>query len=173
MDLIFLHGPLAAGKLTVARELAARTGYALFHNHLVVDAVLAVFPFGSPDFIRLRERYWLDMFEAAARTGRSLVFTFAPEPTVAPDFPERVARLVETKGGRILFVALTLDGAEQERRIANEDRAAFQKLRSVELLRELRVQSAAVPSVMPQPVLTIDTGSVEPAEAAARIAAIL
>ncbi|MFD2498935.1 hypothetical protein ACFSTI_08890 [Rhizorhabdus histidinilytica] len=49
MQLVFLHGPVAAGKLTVARLVAERTGIALFHNHLVVDAVAAVFPFGSPD----------------------------------------------------------------------------------------------------------------------------
>ena len=56
MILVFLYGPVASGKLTIARELAARTGFALFHNHLVVDAVMAVFPFGSESFVRLRER---------------------------------------------------------------------------------------------------------------------
>lgn len=48
MRLVFIHGPAASGKLTVAKELAALTGYPLFHNHLIVDALLAVFPFGSP-----------------------------------------------------------------------------------------------------------------------------
>ena len=52
MQLIFIYGQVAAGKLTVARALAARTGLALFHNHLVVDAVAAVFPFGSEEIGR-------------------------------------------------------------------------------------------------------------------------
>jgi hypothetical protein len=43
VQFIFIYGQLASGKLTVARELAARTGVALFHNHLVVDAVGSVF----------------------------------------------------------------------------------------------------------------------------------
>src|ERR1700751_4193719 len=47
MRLLFLYGPAASGKLTIARELATLTGFALFHNHLVVDAVAAAFPFGS------------------------------------------------------------------------------------------------------------------------------
>src|SRR5262245_61805419 len=55
MDLIFLHGPAASGKLTVARELVTLTGFRLFHNHLVVDALTAVFGFGTAPFIRLRE----------------------------------------------------------------------------------------------------------------------
>jgi cytidylate kinase len=38
MRLIFLHGPAASGKLTVARAIAARTGLPVFHNHLAVDA---------------------------------------------------------------------------------------------------------------------------------------
>src|SRR3546814_12818834 len=64
--LVFIHGAAASGKLTVARELAALTGLPLFHNHLVVDALLAVFPFGSPGFVLLRETMWMDVFRAAA-----------------------------------------------------------------------------------------------------------
>jgi hypothetical protein len=59
MKLLFLYGPVASGKLTIARELATLTGFALFHNHLVVDAVAAVFPFGSERFVKLREQFWL------------------------------------------------------------------------------------------------------------------
>jgi cytidylate kinase len=55
MDLVSIHGPVAAGKLTVARELSHLTGFRLFHNHLTVDAVAAVFDFGSEPFILLRE----------------------------------------------------------------------------------------------------------------------
>jgi hypothetical protein len=67
-----------------------QTGLSVFHNHLIVDAVGAVFPFGSEPFIRLRETLWLQVIKEAARTGRSLIFTFAPEPTVDPGFPRRV-----------------------------------------------------------------------------------
>src|SRR3546814_4220106 len=97
--LVFIHGAAASGKLTVARELAALTGLPLFHNHLVVDALLAVFPFGSPGFVLLRETMWMDVFRAAAAEGRSLIFTFHPEASVAPDFPGRVVTLVEAAGG--------------------------------------------------------------------------
>ena len=71
MKLIFLYGPAASGKLTIARELATLTGFALFHNHLVVDAVAAVFPFGSERFVKLREQFWLAMFHEAAEAGYS------------------------------------------------------------------------------------------------------
>lgn len=54
MKLLFHYGPPAVGILTVAREVAALTGYRLFHDHLTVNLALAVFDFGTPGFIALR-----------------------------------------------------------------------------------------------------------------------
>jgi hypothetical protein len=93
--LLFIYGAAAVGKLTVGREISKLTGLPLFHNHLVVDAVSSVFPFGSAPFIRLRETFWLEVFREAAAEKRSLVFTFAPESSVMPGFVDRVRRIVE------------------------------------------------------------------------------
>lgn len=169
MNLVFLYGPPAAGKLTVAREVAARTGFALFHNHLVVDAVHAVFPFGSPSFVRLREQFWIDVISAAVAEDRSLIFTFQPEGSVSPDFPRRVISLVKQAGGRVCLVHLKLAAEEQLRRIANDDRAAFGKLRDAELLKTLQAQFEACEQAMPAPDLVIDTAVTRPDEAAAMI----
>jgi hypothetical protein len=173
VKLIFLYGPVASGKLTVAREVAAQAGLALFHNHLVVDAVHAVFPFGSEPFVRLRERFWLDVFREAARAGRSLVFTFAPEATVAPDFAERTRAIVEEGGGEVIFVALNVSDEEQERRIDSPTRAAFGKLRSRDLLLELRAQYKASMATMPRPAIEIDTTVTEPTDVAETIIALM
>lgn len=168
MRLVFIHGPAASGKLTVARELAALTGLPLFHNHLVVDALLAVFPFGSPGFVALREAIWLDVFRAAAAEDRSLIFTFHPEASVAPDFPERVVAAVEEAGGRADFVALTCAPELVEARIEAASRQASGKLSSVALFRELEAQGAFAYPPLPAAV-TIDTGAMDPGEAATRI----
>ena len=173
MRMVFLYGPPAAGKLTVARELAQLTGFALFHNHLVVDAVGALFPFGSEPFRRLREQWWLAAFDEAARAGRSLIFTFAPEPTVAAEFPLRAREIVEAAGGRVVFVRLDVSADAQERRLVAEDRAAHGKLRSVELLRSLAPALAGSLAAMPAPTLVVATDEVTPGEAAQRIAARL
>ena len=37
MKLIFLHGPPASGKFTIARALQASHGVLNFHNHLTID----------------------------------------------------------------------------------------------------------------------------------------
>jgi len=173
MQLIFIYGPVASGKLTVGRELAARTNVALFHNHLVVDAVGAVFPFGTQTFSRLREQFWMTVFDEAAKQGRSLIFTFAPEPTVARDFPDRVRAMIAGRGGQVVFVALHLPRDEQERRLVDEGRAAFGKMRDLSLLRTLRPQLDACMIAMPQPQLTLDVGTLTPSESAEAIASLM
>ena len=168
MKLIFLYGPAAAGKLTIGKALHQLTGFRLFHNHLVVDTLLSVFQFGTPSFVRLREQTWLSVFEAAAKDDISLIFTFAPENTVNPEFIESAIGMVQKAGGEICFVQLTCPLDVLEQRMEDPSRAQFLKLRSVETFRELRRMGADYFPPIPAE-LSIDTGAVEPAEAARRI----
>lgn len=172
-QLVFIYGQVASGKLTVARKLAEMTGMALFHNHLIVDAVAAVFPFGSEPFIRLREQFWLQVFRDATTTGRSLIFTFAPEPTVATDFAQKVQTLAARYGVTLLFVALTVGSEEQERRLVAKNRAAFGKMRDLDLLRALRPELAACMAAMPSAHLSLDTETLNAQESASAIARLL
>jgi hypothetical protein len=167
VDLIFLHGPAAAGKLTVARALNARLHYGVFHNHLIVDALTEVFPFGTPPFVRLREQFWLATFREATASGTSLIFTFAPEPSVSPAFPQEARKAVEDEGGRIHFVRLLVSETEQERRIALPSRSEFAKLSDLETLRRLRQRGDAVEE--PPTDLLIDTERLTADDAAASI----
>jgi hypothetical protein len=169
MRLVFIHGPVACGKLTVARELAATTGLPLFHNHLVVDALLSVFRFGSPAFVELREKMWMDVFAAAAAERRSMIFTFHPEASVAADFPARAVALVEAAGGRVDFVALSCAEDVIETRIEAPSRQSSGKLSSLALYHELSAKGAFVYPPMPPAAIDIDTGAVDPADAAQRI----
>ena len=171
MDLVFMHGPAAAGKLTIARELSHMTGFRLFHNHLTVDAVAAVFDFGSEPFVLLREQIWLAIFREAAQRNVSLIFTFAPEQTVRLSFIQDTLDAVESAGGKVLFVKLTCPIAELERRIVQPSRTAFGKLRSLELFRELHATGGFAYPELPDSGLSIDTSQTSPREAAARICA--
>lgn len=170
MQLVFIWGGAASGKLTVARELARITSLPLFHNHLVVDALLERLPFGDPEFVRLREQMWMAGFETAASQGRSLIFTFAPEPSVPEGFTDRVEALVQSHAGEVRYVRLVLSETEQDRRIGNDSRRQFRKLVSLDLLRELRPQFQACEAEMPAAHLVIDSEIDEPEMAARRIA---
>lgn len=172
MKLVFLYGLPATGKLTVARELAALTGYPLFHNHLAVDLLLSVFEFGSPAFVELREQIWLSVFEHASNQD-GLIFTFAPEATVRPEFIQRAQTAVTRAGGEVLFVELICPVAELKQRLATPSRSQHGKLTSVELFDQLTAQGSFDSPRMPLPRLTIDTSLCSPHEAAQRIAQTL
>ena len=173
MQLVFIHGPVACGKLSVASELAALSGMRLFHNHLTVDLVAALFDFGSEPFVRLRESIWLEAFREAAEEGQSLIFTFHPEASVRDDFPERAVSTTHSLGGEVVFIELTCPESEIERRIENESRARYGKLRSLSQYRKLRDSGAFLYPPLPEPALSLDTGSIDPREAAERIAALV
>lgn len=166
MQLVFIYGLPACGKLTIATEVARQSGYGLFHNHLIVDALLAVFPYGSPEFVALREQFWIETIDAAARSGRSLVFTFCPEPSVGAGFAERVQKVVQEAGGSVCFVRLEVAEAEQERRLVAATRTG-RKLRRVAVLRAVRAEFEEAMRAMPAPHLSIDT-TVTPVEESAR-----
>jgi hypothetical protein len=171
MKLIFIYGMPATGKLTVARELAAITGYKLFHNHLVVDLLLSIFEFGSSPFVELREEIWLSVFAQACRNGLpGLIFTFAPEATVRQEFIANVQRTVADGGGEVEFVELVCPVAELRLRMDSASRRGFQKLTSVELFEELRAGGSFDALVMPVPKVSLDTSRMTPVEAAGEIA---
>jgi chloramphenicol 3-O-phosphotransferase len=140
--LVMLHGPAACGKLTIARELASLTGFGLFHNHLTVDLLLALFPFGSPEFIQHRERIWLDLISDAVRAGRSVIFTFHPERTVRPDFPATLRNQVTEAGGRAAFVEIRCSKEAIRQRIDAESRRTMHKLVSAEFCERLEREGA-------------------------------
>ncbi len=174
MRLVFVYGMPAVGKLTVAKELAALSGYKLFHNHLAVDLLLSVFEFGSPAFVELRERIWLGVFEEAAKSGLAgLIFTFAPEPSVKAGFVDRVRSVVDGSGGLVEFVELVCRVDELKARLGSKSRLQYKKLADLRLFEELHDGGAFDTSAMPKPIITIDTSQCSPTQAASRIVGAL
>jgi hypothetical protein len=174
MKLIFIYGLPATGKLTVAKELAAATGYKLFHNHLVVDLLLPVFEFGSEEFVRLREEMWLLVFAEACRAGvPGMIFTFAPERTVTEGFIGNVVELMTRMGGEVEFVRLECEIDGLRARMGAASRQAYGKLTSVEMFDELYADGVFEMGGMPEARVTVDTERYSPEEAAERIAEAL
>lgn len=173
MFVVFLHGPAAAGKHTVGSWLSETTGLPLFHNHLTVDLVKELFEFGSEGFVELREEIWLASFRAAAKAGRSLIFTFHPEASVRPSFIAAAQRVVGEFSGRIYFVELVCSEETVESRIDAPSRARFGKLRDVDFYRTLREQGAFEFPPLPEPLVRIDSDKTPAEDAARRIREVL
>jgi hypothetical protein len=112
MHFVLVFGPPAVGKMTVGHELAKLTGYKLLHNHMTVEPVLDIFPFGSPPFGRLVNEFRRRIIEEALGADLAgLVFTLV----WGLELPEDAALvssyvdLVEGAGGRVSFVELYAD----------------------------------------------------------------
>lgn len=173
MEVVFIHGPAAAGKHTIGSQVAARLGLPLFHNHLTVDLVKSLFDFGTSGFVELRAEIWRSSFRAAATAKRSFVFTFNPEMTVAPSLIEELTQTVTSAGGRIHYVELLCSDAEIERRIGNPSRQKFGKLTDPIVYREFKAEGGFEFPPFPEALVTIDTESMSPDEAAGRIVSAL
>jgi hypothetical protein len=171
MQLVFLHGPPASGKYTIGRELAALTGFELYHNHLVVDEVLQRHAFGTPEFIGARDQAWrLHLGTAAREPGRRVIFTFNPENTVPQAFIDWLFAALPAGGGRLHSVGLRLSEATIEARLDGEQRRGFRKLTDHALYRKLRDGGAFSRPVIPRTDLVLDGEHLSAVDAATRIA---
>lgn len=171
MNLIFIYGPPGVGKLSVAQELARITGYKLFHNHLTVDLVYAVFDFGSKPFIELREKIWMLVFQKAKAEGvTGIIFTFAPEGSVPDYFIPDVIKLIEDDQNSIYFVELTCSPEELRKRIVNPSRSKYAKGMSPDNVEKYYQRDHLIPASVHERKCTIDNTTLSPRETAIRIA---
>lgn len=135
MKLIVLYGPPAAGKYTIAKAVAEKTGYKLFHNHLTVDLLKSVFTFGTPDFFRLSQKMRLDIFEQAAKENiPGVIFTFVYQKKTDDDFIKKLLDAVESNGGKVVFIQIYCEKEELLKRVTEESRKQFHKMKSAETL---------------------------------------
>jgi len=95
--------------MTVGLELSRLTGLPLFHNHLSIEAVLPVFPYGTPPFNRIVARFRDHVLQEAARSDLpGLIFTMMWAFDIEGDlqFVEKQKAVFEAEGARTVFVEL-------------------------------------------------------------------
>lgn len=167
MRLIFIHGPAAAGKYTVARELAALTGAELYHNHLVVDEVLKRHAFGTPGFVSERDRAWRGYFAQHPGPAKpNVIFTFNPENSVPQAFIDWLFAEMKRRAVKLVSVEVTAPESVIEARMGSEQRQRFRKLTDVVLYRQLRDSGTFATPVIPRTDLRIDSSLTKPEESA-------
>lgn len=169
MKLIIIHGPPAAGKLTVSRELAARTGYKVFHNHISIDCVKPVFEFGSPAFWRVIKIIREETLAEAAREGVSLIHTFCYAKVDDDEQYRRMIASVEDNGGEVHSVLLVCDDETRRKRIIADERKQIGKLTDPDSIEMLREECDLFSPLPGRETLIIETTDVAPDEAATRI----
>ena len=169
MKLIIIHGPPAAGKLTVAREIEKRTRFKVFHNHLSIDCVKPVFEFGTPPFNRLVEHIRMETIAEAARENVDLIHTFVYAFGEDDEHFRKIIGSAESNGGEVHLVLLTCKSDELKRRIANESRVEIGKLTNPDSV-DASLKRYDLLSTLPgRETLIVDTTDIQPEVAATQI----
>lgn len=170
MNLIFIYGAPATGKLTVAKELTKQTGYKLFHNHLTVDLVDSIFEFNSEQAGRLSSKFRLEMFEEAAKAKiPGIIFTFVYAKGLDDEFVQQVIDTVAPYDGKVKFVLLKCNKEELLKRVEEESRRDFKKIYEPEKLKALFEKYEMFSPVPQQESLIIDNTQISPSEVAKQI----
>ncbi len=126
MRLLLIIGPPAVGKMSVGREIAARSDFGLFHNHHTIEPLVEVFGYGTAPFNVLNKEFRRRVIEEAARNNVDLIFTLVwnlEDPADAAYVEQLVAPFHEA-GGEIWVLELTADLETRLERNRGESRLA-------------------------------------------------
>lgn len=167
MKLVMLYGPPAVGKLSVAQALAARTGFRVLHNHLLIDLSNALFD-GGTEASRASTRHLREVSLEAARkadlSGIILTFVYARDRDA---YILGLCNWAEVQGDEVYLVQLSGKQETLEARVTQSSRSAFGKLTTVAGLREKLVElTEPFGAVEGRPSLKLRTDGLSAAEVA-------
>lgn len=170
MKLVMLYGPPAVGKLSVAQALAARTGFRVLHNHLLMNLGHALFDWGTETsrvFTRHLREVSLEAARKADLSGIILTFVYARDRDA---YILGLCDWAESQGDEVYLVQLSGEQETLEARVTQPSRGAFDKLTTVPGLREkLGLLNEPFGQVAGRASLCISTDTLTPDAAAERI----
>jgi len=128
MKLLFLYGPPASGKLTVAQKLSATTGIPLFHNHLSRDLVKDIYGDNIRQHYGLVDRIRYDVLDYCAKNQTDIIFTYVYEGEEDDADIRKFTEIITHNHGTVHFIELTAEREDLIKRAANESRKQHKKL---------------------------------------------
>ena len=174
MNLLFLCGDAAVGKMTVGQELMKITNLRLFHNHMTIEPVIEIFGYYDGKTIsRLRETIF-EEFAASDNYGMIFTYMWAFDQKSDWDYIAHVRSIFEPYGTEFYYAELV---APQEVRLARN--ATENRLKNKASKRDLetsnqrlldddkRYRCVSLDGEIPfENYIKIDNTSLSPAEAA-------
>jgi len=175
MNLIFIYGPPAAGKLTVSEALGKKIGYKVFHNQKIINSISDIFPFEDenlePILKRLSAKFRLEIYEEAAKNGINFITTYGGGSTAQFGLFKSVKEVVEKNGGNVYFVQLLPSHDTLMDRVCSKSRMGF-KIDNVDYLKAQLAKHPEYSQKFPDVEhITIDNTDMSPEEVADEIIA--
>lgn len=135
MKLIVIYGPPAIGKLTVANELSKITNMNVVHNHLTADLLEPLLSFGEGNFFKHLFKLRREILKVAIKEDINIILTTCYVKKLYNSNMKSFISLVNKNKGKIYFIHLKCDERELFKRVKNESRKKFGKLKSVKKLK--------------------------------------
>jgi adenylate kinase family enzyme len=178
---IYLIGPLAVGKFTVAKAIAGINGAAVVDNQLINLPIFSLLT-GWPN-VEVTKDMWREIEfvrdavfrvieEVAPRSVSYVLTNVLEDEPEAYALYERVKRIAARRGSIFLPVMLTCELEEELRRIPDPARTQRMKTDDPERARQY-IQNTTFFAPREEGLLTIDTTSTEPSRVAELILAEL
>ena len=115
MKLVFIFGSGAVGKMTVGQALMEQTGLRLFHNHMTIEPVIALFgTYNGKVVSEMREIIFRE-FAASDLPGMIFTYMWAFDQQADWDYVEHVKEIFAPYGTEFYYIELV---APQEVRLA-------------------------------------------------------
>lgn len=169
MKLIIIHGPPAAGKLTVANALSLRTYFKVFHNHLTIDCTEPVFDFGTPGFWAINGKLRCEVIAEAARQDIDVIHTFVYAKGPDDDYFRELIAAAEDNGGEVHIVLVHCRNHVRKERIIHESRVRMRKLTDPDSVDTSQERNDLLSPLPGRETLVIDTSDISPEESAAKV----
>lgn len=137
MKLVILYGPPAAGKLTIAQELAKIADIKVFHNHQVIDMIEPIVSRQYSDFAKLIYQTQRNIIEAAVAANHTNVVTTFPYASNLErdiEFMSGIVSASRDHGAEVFPVFLKCSLKTLRRRATEPSRKSHGKITTVEVM---------------------------------------
>lgn len=175
-NVIILYGPMAAGKLTIAKLLSKRLGYKLSHNHLINDLVWSIYERNTMEGNQFIEELRFKFFEEVAKSGINMVTTHAYAHDFVsmtglsdPEYMKKLEAIFEENNTNVHFVQLKANKQKLLERIDHPSRSEFNKLTDKKIMQDLLDSKDFETPAPVKNTITIDNSNLTPEETVSEI----
>lgn len=132
-NFIVLYGAPSTGKRTIGLQLSKLLQYPLFHNHISVEYVSAVFSYGTAEYEDLLLESRLAVFRKFRDLSRpGLIFTWAYSYPHHERQRRAFSAFFSSTNSNAIYIQIRCPDEVSRERVNSQDRQSLKKISSIE-----------------------------------------